>query len=95
LYKEVSMNIGADEIILWLRKNDKAVGKINDDLGKDICKVICDGLGGRKIADDQPSYWDCSAGAKNISPTELPKTAEQYAIDPGKLPQLFSTLNAW
>jgi hypothetical protein len=88
------MNIGADELILWLRKNQKAMGVSNDKIGSDISELIQKRLKGTIIRDESV-YWQATDGSRNIAPDNLPKTAMQYSIDPKVLPDLFNTIATW
>ena len=91
------INIGADELILWLRKNGKATNIPNDEihgLGIKICHTIED-LGGHIVTKDQDCYWANENGNKNIGQFNLPKTAAQYALSIDKLPDLFDELKHW
>jgi hypothetical protein len=85
----MTIKIGADEIILWLRKNGKAAAKDTDTLGR-IILTLMSGLGGNKIIDDHPSFWGSSG--TNTGSTGLPKTAAQYEIDVSQLPALYTSL---
>lgn len=88
------IKIGADELILWLRKNNIATEIPNDEingLGQIIYKII-DKLGGQKIADSQESLWPNSIGDKNIGKYNLPKTSAQYSLEIDKLPKLYEEL---
>jgi hypothetical protein len=92
------MRIGADELILWLRKNCKAIGVPNDGfggLGQKIKVLLCDNLGGQKVDDNAAVYWDDGDGSKNIGDFNLPKTAEQYEINISKLPDIYQALENW
>ena len=92
------MRIGADELILWLRKNDKAIGVPNDGfggLGQKIKILLCDTLGGAKIQENVAVYWDPGEGSKNIGDCNLPKTAELYEIDISRLPDIYRDLENW
>ena len=89
--------IGADELILWLRKNTKAKDTPNDEvqgLGRRIYELIVDRSEGVKKY-DIPSYWANHDGDKNIGKYELPKTSMQYEIDTSKLGSIFNELNKW
>lgn len=89
------IKIGADELILWLRKNNIATEIPNDEingLGQIIYKAIVDKLGGKKIADNQESLWPNSIGDKNIGKYSLPKTSAQYSMDIDMLPKLYAEL---
>ena len=90
------IKIGADELILWLRKNEKAVNIPNDEiqgLGVKINRAIKN-LKGKEIG-ERDCYWANEDGDKNIDKYNLPKTATQYEIDVDKLPKLFETIMNW
>lgn len=77
------IKIGADEIILWIRKNGKANDIPNGEitgLGRRIHDLIVTELKGEKIRDDESSYWANSTEDKHIDKFELPKTSAQYEI---------------
>jgi len=82
------MKIGADEIILWLRKNNIATTIANDKLGKTIRKII-ENNGGSFIRPSLASQW---GNDKNVDKFKLPKTSAQYEIDFSKLPDLYEQL---
>lgn len=91
------MKIGADELILWLRKNGKATNLPNDEirgLGAEIRRTI-EELGGRIIEENHECYWANKDGDKNIGKFNLPKTAAQYEIDVNQLPKLFGIIMNW
>lgn len=92
------IKIGADELILWLRKNGKVVGVANngiDGLGRRIYNLI-DQLQGKKIEDakDKPSQWS-KDDTGSVGKYKLPKTAAQYEIDTTKLDELYTTISGW
>jgi hypothetical protein len=90
--------IGADELILWLRKNNKAKGIPNDEaqgLGRRIHDLIVKKLNGKKIEEDKLSYWANLIGDKNIEKYDLPKNSTQYEIETSQLEFLFNELNKW
>ena len=90
----MKINIGADEIILWLRKSNLAINIPNEGfggLGRIIFDIIIE-LGGIKIKDNQESFWDIRNDSKNISEILLPKTSAQYEIDISILPNLFEKI---
>ena len=91
----MEIKIGSDELILWLRKNNKAVNIPNDNLGNDISKLIQENYNGVIIEYDKPAYWQTDDGSKNIGANNLPKTSAQYTIDTKYLPDLFETMNNW
>jgi hypothetical protein len=87
--------IGADELILWLRKNNKASTIPNDEingLGQKILKIIED-LGGKKNEENIPSRWAHNDKDEHIGKYDLPKTSAQYLIDFDKLSDLYKELN--
>lgn len=90
--EERIIRIGADEMILWLRKNEIANNIPNDGisgLGLRICRLI-EHLGGRKVNETVPSFWDDTDS--HVQQYGLPKTAAQYEIDVNRLPELFLSL---
>jgi len=91
----MKIKIGADELILWIRKNhiaDDIPNGGNGGLGQDIIYKYITELGGNKIVDNQESFWDIRNDSKNISDNLLPKTSAQYEIEISKLPELFEKL---
>jgi hypothetical protein len=89
------IKIGADELILWLRKNQIGLSIPNGGaggMGRKIYDIILK-LGGRKIEDDIPSYWECEDNSKNIGEYNLPKTSALYEIDVKKLAELYTEIN--
>ena len=91
------IKIGADELILWLRKNGKAMNIPNDGiqgLGRKIYDLII-ALGGIKVSDDEASYWGTKLEDVSISQFGLPKSSAQYEIDLNQLPTLFNELMNW
>jgi len=89
----IEINIGADELILWLRKNGKAVGKNTPDLGAKIL-VLIESLGGEKLS-ELNCRWERTVGADGIDKLDLPKAATQYKITSNKIGALYETLNQW
>lgn len=87
------INIGADELILWLRKNNRAVGKTTQDLGAKIL-ILIESLGGRKLSELQ-CRWECTIGAEGIDKLDLPKTATQYRIKITEIGMLYEELSNW
>ncbi len=84
----MEIKIGADELILWLRKNKKAEELDNGVLGRKIADLITS-LCGRFAESDVPALWKSSYDDK------LPMTSQQYIIDVEKLPSLFKKLKEW
>ncbi len=94
----ITITIGADELILWLRKNGKATNIPNDGaqgLGKRIYELIVTKLNGNKIADSESAYWANLFNDKNVRQYNLPKSSAQYDINSSQLEQLFFELNNW
>lgn len=92
------IKIGADELILWLRKNEKATMIPNDEsqgLGRKIYELIVNKLGGKKVKEDNPSHWANSIDDKNVDKFDLPKTSAQYELESSQLESLFLELNDW
>ena len=90
----MKIRIGADEIILWLRKNNLAINIPNQGfggLGETIFDIIVE-LGGNKVTDSQESFWDTNDGSKNISEILLPKTSAQYEISVETLSTIYRKL---
>lgn len=93
-----TIKIGADELILWLRKNGKAINIPNDEiqgLGIKIHELIVNKLGGERVEDNKPSYWANFIGDKNVDKFGLPKSSAQYKIDSSQLENLFLELDNW
>ena len=87
------MKIGADELILWLRKNEAAVNIGNEDLGKKIKKLICAELGGEKL--EEECYWVTETKSQNVGKYELPQSARQYELDVDKVSSLYQEIMTW
>jgi len=93
----MNIKIGADELILWLRKNNKATGIPNDGtggLGQKIFDIIVNQLSGNKVEDNYQSYWASSDTDKNIDKYNLPKTSAQYEINVNEMNRLYEILNS-
>ena len=91
----MDIKIGADEIILWLRKNGKAIVIENPSAGRRIYGLICNIYKGKKVQHSLPSYWPTILKNKKIGKKKLPQTSAQYMINVNNLPKLFSDLNKW
>ncbi len=92
------IKIGADELILWLRKNGKATNIPNDGvqgLGRKIHELIVTELDGEKVESNTQSYWASLIDDKNVDKFDLPKTSAQYEIESSRLEALFLELNNW
>ena len=93
-----TIRIGADELILWLRKNRKAENVPNDEitgLGRRIYDLIVSELGGHKVEDSFPCRWETNDDAPSIDKYNLPKTAAQYEIGFDQIEELYRNLNNW
>ena len=93
-----TIRIGADELILWLRKNGKAENVPNDEitgLGRRIYNLIVEELGGSKVEPSFPCRWETSDEAQSIDKYNLPKTAAQYEIGFDRIEELYRNLNNW
>lgn len=90
----MEIKIGADELILWLRKNKKAEDKTTTQLGLEILKLV-ESVGGKLTNHDVPSFWDTDANLKSIDEYKLPKTSSQYLLDSSKLEDLYIALFNW
>lgn len=84
----MEIKIGADELILWLKKNNKAESIENRILGRKIADLVIK-LGGRFAESNEPVLWALSFD------NGLPRTSQQYIIDVEKLPELFKELVEW
>ncbi len=85
------IRIGSDEIILWLRKNNKCSSISNDSLGKNLRKYIEKNLGGKLVEEDTECYWPHNG--VNIGEYLLPQTAAQYEIDTSKIAEIYEYFN--
>lgn len=90
----MEIKIGADELILWLRKNKKAKEETTKYLGLKIRKLI-ESLEGRLTIHDESCYWNTEKKLKSIDELELPMTASQYRIESNKIGDLYIELNNW
>jgi hypothetical protein len=90
----MEITIGADELILWLRKNNKAVDVENIKLGHKIIDLVKN-LGGQPIIEDHPSLWANDISDIGMARLGIPKTSEQYAIDTSLLPKIYETMDQW
>ncbi len=88
--------IGADELILWLRKNGKAE-KVpnagNDGLGRRIYELIVHQCNGRKVKDSDEVYWPIDDTHSHIGDYQLPRTSAQYEVSVSQIGHIFEELN--
>jgi hypothetical protein len=87
-----NIRIGADEIILWLRKNNKATHISNRTLGKAILLLI-ERLGGSIDDRNFPSRWGTTA--EHLGNMDLPRTSAQYTISTAQMERLYDELDSW
>ena len=87
----MKIKIGADELILWLRKNKIAENKTTFELGLKIRKLI-EKFGGELTEYDIPCYWTIEPISEVFNEFQLPKSASQYFIDNQKLGDLYIAL---
>jgi hypothetical protein len=93
-----TIKIGADELILWLRKNGKAINVPNDEilgLGRRIYELIVNQLAGIKVESNKLSHWSNLLDDKNVDKYGLPKSSAQYEISTSQLENLYNELNKW
>lgn len=88
----MSIIVEADLFVLYCRKNKFANTYTNDNLGKEIRKII-ESFGGSLIKKDLLSYWDNNETAKHISPKKLCKTSSQYEINKNQIGNVFVELS--
>jgi hypothetical protein len=91
------IKIGADELILWLRKNNKAVGVPNDEaqgLGAKIQEIIKE-LDGTRLPDSEEEKWKNLFNdiENRIDKYQLPKSSAQYEMDLSNVGKLYEELN--
>lgn len=89
----MNIRIGADEMILWLRKNGRRSAVGNDDLGRWI-RTTVETLGGQLAEENAAVFWAAGDADKNIGEFALPRTAAQYLIPIALISDLYSRLNA-
>jgi hypothetical protein len=90
----MEMKIGADELMLWLRKNKKAGDLDNATLGRNIAALIIK-LGGELTEEDCRSFWADDISEVAMAHLKIPITSAQYKIDTNKLPEIFETISNW
>ena len=85
----MEIQIGADELILWLRKNEKCLKYGNIVIGRKIAELMKK-LGGKFAERNEQTVWKLLCVEE-----KLPQTSQQYIIDVDKLPDLFRELSSW
>jgi hypothetical protein len=88
----MSIQMGNDEFILYIRKNPPDCEQTNDWLGKQIWQWIRNADPTAVIVEeDSPCYWDIQGDA--IDRLRLPKTAAQFSFRREILPDLYTFLD--
>lgn len=85
----MKIKIGADELILWLRKNHKAENFDNVMLGKKIADLM------KKLEAEFGTSNEQSLWTSPYSEFGLPMTSQQYIIDVERIPEIFRELVSW
>lgn len=85
----MKINIGADELILWLRKNKKAENVDNVMLGKKISDLM------KKSEAEFGAINEQTLWTSPYSEFGLPMTSQQYIIDVEKIPEIFREMVNW
>ncbi len=90
----MSVVMGNDEFILFIRKQRPACNLLNPELGKRIWIWISENDPGVRIVhEDADCYWG-NIGAF-VSESRLPKTAAQISFDENLLPRLYRYLQTF
>lgn len=84
----MEIKIGADELILWLRKNNKANDVDNFMLGRKIASLM-QKMEVQFDAENEPVIWAFSN--KDL----LPKTSQQYMLNIEILPNIYKEISTW
>lgn len=90
----MKITIGADELILWLRKNKRVENETTKQLGFKILELI-QSLDGELTKHDEKCYWYIEGDLEFINEYKLPKTASQYIIDANRIGELYQILSSW
>jgi anti-sigma28 factor (negative regulator of flagellin synthesis) len=90
----MEIKIGADELILWLRKNKKAGDVDNATLGRNIADLILK-LDGEAVEENCRSFWADDLSEAAMTRLKIPITSGQYKIDTKKLPEIFEKISNW
>jgi hypothetical protein len=88
----MSIVIGNDEFILYVRKHNQACKLDNETLGKQICEKIKSLDPNAKIVEEnKASYWDLHG--VSVAKDKLPATSAQMEFDREILPKLYDFLD--
>ncbi|MCF0200478.1 MAG: hypothetical protein HUK16_03770 [Bacteroidales bacterium] len=82
--------IGADELILWLRKNRIAEQTQTNTLGLRILRIM--EANGATRLEDVPVYWPIIENHEHIGAFQLPQSATQYRVQIDSLPAIYRAL---
>lgn len=89
----MTIEMGNDEFILYIRKHNSSCKRTTDELGRKIWEWI------RKndphavqVGEDQPCLWSKSKG-RFVSDSCLPRTATQFRFHRELLPKLYAYLD--
>lgn len=86
--------IGSDECILLLLKNNKVPNVPNNLLDRRIDSFVCYKLGVKVKTKDVLSFWETNGNSKNIGKYNLPMTEWQYELSYIHLSELYKETNS-
>lgn len=84
----MEIKIGADELILWLRKNNKANDVDNFMLGRKIASLM-QKMEVQFDVKGEPVIWTFTNNDL------LPKTSQQYMLNIEILPNIYKEISTW
>ncbi len=88
----MSIRMGNDEFILYIRKRYPGCSITNEQLGRRIWAWMQEhDTTAEKATTDEACYWGDSGSF--IAPHRLPKTATQFVFDQAILPDLYTFLD--
>ncbi len=88
----MSIVMGNDEFILYVRKHNRNCKLQNNELGKKIWEKVKElDPNAKVVAEDKASYWDLHAVM--VAPDKLPKTSDQMEFDRNILPGIYDFLD--
>lgn len=88
----MSIEMGNDEFILYIRKQRNNSSTANDALGRLIWKRLKElDPGATIIEEDKPCFWE--RAGNSVSEIRLPKTAAQFRFNREILPHLYDYLD--
>ena len=90
----VTIKMGNDEFILYIRKRYPRCSLATNELGRMIWSWIQSAdSDAKKVETDRPCYWQTTPGSTHVSDKELPKTATQFEFDRRILLSLYAFLD--